>query len=117
MNYTYEDKIEFQRKEQWIAFENMFRTLCEYYKKEKERRDIMIEAAEMVNWMGEQWPMQEIKNEPFPTVNRAPVKGAIPEHCPECGADVKHKSGVSKAGKPYSFYGCGAYPECRWTLK
>jgi ssDNA-binding Zn-finger/Zn-ribbon topoisomerase 1 len=118
MNYTYEEKINFQRKEQWIAFESVLRTLCEFYKGEKLAIvDISERAKVIVDRMNKQWPMGEIKDEPFPTINRAPVKGGIPNHCPECGADVKHKTGISKAGKKYDFYGCASFPECKWTLK
>jgi predicted RNA-binding Zn-ribbon protein involved in translation (DUF1610 family) len=59
--------------------------------------------------------------EPFPSKKATQLNTQTveyPAHCPECGADVKNKSGVSKkTGKPYSFVGCSAYPECRWIFK
>lgn len=110
-NYSVDDKKNFNRREQWIAFESIFRTLCEFYKdKDNTRKDLMIEATEIVEWMGSQWPMQEIKDEPFPTKPLA--EGKI---CPRCGANMKRvPAGTSKkTGKPYNaFWSCG---ECKQT--
>jgi len=118
MNYTNSDKLEFQGRDKRIAFEKIFGDLLVFYKGEGlEIKLIATRAKELVEWLFETYPLVEIKDEPFPTVNRAPIKGNPPLHCPECGADVKHKSGVSKAGKPYDFIGCSAFPECNWTYK
>lgn len=38
--------------------------------------------------------------------------------CPECGGELREKSGVSKkTGNPYSFIGCSNYPSCRYIEK
>jgi hypothetical protein len=119
-NYSAQDKLEFQRNQKWIAFESIFRTLNEHYQGgDIAVLDLCEKAKVVVDWMLEQWPMQDIKDEPFPTQVPKKTFGAKepPSHCPECGADVKFKSGVSKAGKPYSFTGCSAYPECKWIFK
>ena len=105
--YTPQDKLEFQRKEQWIAFESVLRTLCEFYKGEKLAvLDISERAKVVVEWMEAQWPMAEIKDEPFPNTQMPNSK-----RCPACGEQMKRiPEGVSKkTGKPYqSFWSCGA---------
>ncbi len=103
MNYTNNDKQEFQRKEQWIAFENMFRTLCDYYKTNSEitLKIITQQAKDMVDWMGSQWPMQEIKDEPFgdKMLPRNPVKGSV-KLCPVCEKPMLHITEKRNAKAP-----------------
>ena len=34
----------------------------------------------------------------------------IPKNCPECGAEIKEKKGISKkTGQPYHFFGCSNF--------
>lgn len=36
--------------------------------------------------------------------------------CPQCNSPLKLKQGTSKTtGKPYSFWGCTGYPNCKYT--
>ena len=35
--------------------------------------------------------------------------------CPACGKPMNRRSGTSKAGKAYDFWGCSGYPDCRHT--
>lgn len=117
--YTPQDKLEFQRNQKWIAFESIFKSLCDYYGQmhsTKEINEIVKETVILVESLLKRYPMQEIKDEPFPTPKNNPTIGRIPNICPECGASVKHKTGMGKKGS-YDFYGCSAYPKCRWTYQ
>jgi len=116
-NYSYEDKLEFQGRDKRIMFQSIFSSLCTKYQGAEITTDELTKIAFIiVEELIEKYPMVEIKDEPFIS-HKAPTNDMSPSHCPECGADVKHKSGVSKAGKPYDFIGCGAYPACSWTYK
>lgn len=33
--------------------------------------------------------------------------------CKKCGKKLIHRKGTSKAGKPYSFFGCSGFPKCK----
>ncbi len=36
--------------------------------------------------------------------------------CPQCGGEVINKKGISKkTDKPYSFWGCSNFPECKYV--
>ncbi len=35
--------------------------------------------------------------------------------CPACKSELIFRSGTSKKGKPYAFWGCGAFPVCEYT--
>lgn len=35
--------------------------------------------------------------------------------CPKCGGNLTFKEGTSKAGKPYAFWGCSSFPDCKYT--
>ena len=38
-----------------------------------------------------------------------------PKVCPQCGGEIINKKGTSqKTGKPYSFWGCKNYPQCKF---
>jgi len=100
--------MEFQRKEQWMAIENMFRTLCEYYKNDNcgpESQMPILEIRErakvMLDWMEKTWPMQEIKDEPFPSHNpqRQPV-GQKGKFCPVCNAPMIYQENLSHPKAP-----------------
>jgi len=34
---------------------------------------------------------------------------------PLCNMPLKERKGVSKAGKPYHFWGCTGFPKCKYT--
>ena len=36
--------------------------------------------------------------------------------CPDCGKPMRRRSGTSKTGVDYDFWGCTGYPECRKTM-
>jgi DNA topoisomerase-1 len=36
--------------------------------------------------------------------------------CPACGKPMFHRTGKGKNGKPYDFWGCSGWPECKQTL-
>lgn len=39
-----------------------------------------------------------------------------PSNCPSCNSPITEKSGTSrKNGKPYHFWGCSNYPQCKFT--
>lgn len=43
------------------------------------------------------------------------MENNIPTTCPMCQSPIKEKKGISqKTGKPYQFYGCSNYPNCRY---
>lgn len=94
-------------RENWREFAEEAVAFC------KEKAD----EEDMLANLGQPEYPNEYPAEPFPSHNPNRQQGP-PAHCPMCGADVKQKSGISKkTGKPYSFIGCGAFPECRWVFK
>lgn len=38
-------------------------------------------------------------------------------HCAKCNKELARRTGTSKAGKPYDFYGCTGFPKCKENYK
>jgi ssDNA-binding Zn-finger/Zn-ribbon topoisomerase 1 len=118
--YTPKELQSFQMKDSRIIFQSVFSSLTNYYGQlhsVNEVDEIVKEALIIVEELKEKYPMQEILDEPQGFNQPKVTLNGPPSHCPECGADVKRKTGISKTGKSYDFTGCSAYPECKWIWK
>ncbi|WP_162860474.1 topoisomerase DNA-binding C4 zinc finger domain-containing protein [Moraxella bovis] len=48
-----------------------------------------------------------VEKEPKPAQNLSEFD------CKKCGKKLILRQGTSKAGKPYSFFGCSGFPKCK----
>ena len=61
---------------------------------------------------------KKVKNNPRKQEKQAKKeqKKDNPGTCPKCGAPLIEKQGISNfSGKPYHFFSCGSFPNCRYS--
>ncbi len=69
----------------------------------------LVDGHRLVQLIARTYPLGSPVPEDFVTKRRHPQ--VIPSRCPWCGAKTKRTK-----GRHGTFYGCTAFPRCRWTM-
>ena len=69
----------------------------------------LIDGHKLLQLIDSAYPLGSLVPEDFITRRKHPL--VVPSRCPWCGAKTKRRKGAYG-----SFYGCSAFPTCRWTM-
>jgi DNA topoisomerase-1 len=86
-------------------------SFCEYDFTEKMEQSLDEIAEGRADYVSVLAPAYRTLSEEVSAFERA--TGKI---CPACGKPMLHRTGKGKNGKPYDFWGCSGWPECKETL-
>jgi restriction system protein len=70
----------------------------------------LVDGHKLLKIIASAYPLGSPVPEDFITRRRHPV--VVPSRCPWCGAKTKRR----RKGRRGPFYGCTAFPNCRWTM-